>query len=132
MLFQSIRKKDIGKYLYGIPNISGKTRANYASALHDFWYNYLYEEEEILTLADLPKIPNIPYELGFRKIATIEDREKIVDLIKERTYHKNEKVWLAIDVLCSYNSLRPGDLLRLKEGDIDLEYGVLTFWRPTK
>jgi integrase len=129
---KTIRKKDIREFLYGIPKISEKTRANYAATLRNFWYKFLYEEEEILTLADLPKIPDVPYELGFRKIVQIDIREKIVNRIRQRTYHINPKIWLGVDLLCAYNNLRPGDLLRLKEGDIDLEYGVLTFWRPTK
>lgn len=127
-----VKKRDLNRFLQSLENISEKTRHNYCSQLRDFYYNYLYEEEEILTLVDLPKMPKIEFELGFRKIIDIETREKIVDRFKERTYEKNPKVWLAIDVLCAYNNLRPGDLPRLKEGDIDLEYGVLTFWRPTK
>ncbi len=127
-----IKKRDLNHFLHSLENISEKTRANYCSQLRDFYYNYLYEEEEILTLVDLPKMPKIEFELGFRKIIDIETREKIVDRFKERTYEKNPKLWLAIDILCAYNNLRPGDLPRLKEGDIDLEYGVLTFWRPTK
>ncbi len=35
-------------------------------------------------------------------------------------------------MLCSYNKLRPGDLWNLKEEDIDLDFGVITIWRPTK
>ncbi|MCK5311628.1 MAG: hypothetical protein KAJ62_05935 [Desulfobacteraceae bacterium] len=127
-----IKKKNINQFLQSLPNISEKTRANYASQIRDFYYNFLYEEEEILTLVDLPKMPKIEFELGFRKIIGIETREKIVDQFKKNTYKKNPKLWLAIDILCAYNNLRPGDLPRLKEGDIDLEYGVMTFWRPTK
>lgn len=127
-----IKKKDISRFLQSLKNISKKTKANYTSQIRDFYYNFLYEEEEILGLADLPKMPKIDFELGFRKIINIETREKIVDRFKEMTYEKNPKLWLAVDILCAYNNLRPGDLPRLKEGDIDLEYGVMTFWRPTK
>ncbi|MCG8410938.1 MAG: hypothetical protein MI739_06620, partial [Bacteroidales bacterium] len=127
-----IKKRHLRDFLFGIPNISEKTRSNYASQLHDFYYHFLYDEEEILTLADLPKIPDIPFELGFRKITDIETREKIMDKLKETTYHRNPKIWLAIDLLCAYNNIRPVDITRLKECDIDLEYGVLTFWRPSK
>ena len=35
-------------------------------------------------------------------------------------------------MLCSYTKLRPGDLRNLKESDIDIEFGVMTIWRPTK
>ncbi|MBU1194102.1 MAG: hypothetical protein KKE62_07320 [Proteobacteria bacterium] len=129
---KEINKKEINHFLESLGSVSDKTKANYASQIRDFFYNFLYEEEEILNLIDLPKMPKIRYELGFRNIIDIETREKIVERFKERTYEKNPKLWLAIDILCAYNNLRPGDLPRLKEGDINLEYGVLTFWRPTK
>ncbi|MCM2283362.1 MAG: hypothetical protein NDI81_01175 [Desulfobacula sp.] len=128
---KDIKKKEIRNFLDSL-NVSDKTKKNYSTQLHDFWFNFLYEEEEILTLAQLPKFPKIDVELGFRKLVDMETREKIVDMIKKLTYQKSPKIWLAIDILCTYNNLRPGDIRRLKEGDIDLDYGVLTFWRPTK
>ena len=126
-----IKRKDIRNFLDTL-DVSDKTKKNTASQLHDFWYNFLYEEEEVLTLAQLPKFPKIDVQLGFRKLVDIETREKIIDKLKEMTYARNPKIWFAVDLLCTYNNLRPGDLRRLKEGDIDLEYGVVTFWRPTK
>lgn len=128
---KKIKRRDIRKFLDTL-NVSDKTKKNYASQLHDFWYNFLYEEEEILNLSQLPKFPKICVQLGFRKLVDLDTREKIVDKLKEKTYHRSPKIWLGVDLLCTYNSLRPGDLRRLREGDIDLEYGVLTFWRPTK
>ncbi|MCG8551599.1 MAG: hypothetical protein MI799_14460 [Desulfobacterales bacterium] len=128
---KSIKRKHIRNFLDTL-DVSDKTKKNYATQLHDFWYNFLYEEEEILNLSQLPKFPQIDVQLGFRKLVDIETREKIVDTLKERTYNRSPKIWLGVDLLCTYNSLRPGDLRSLKEGDIDLEYGVLTFWRPTK
>jgi integrase len=128
---KDIKKKEIRTFLDSL-NVSDKTKKNYSTQLHDFWFNFLYEEEEILSLAQLPKFPKIDVELGFRKLVDMETREKIVDMIKKLTYQKSPKIWLAIDILCTYNNLRPGDIRRLKEGDIDLDYGVLTFWRPTK
>jgi len=128
---KDIKRKDIRSFLDSM-DVSDKTKKNYSTQLHDFWYNFLYEEEEIISIEQLPKFPQIDVELGFRKLVDMETRETIVDKLKELTYQKNPKIWLAIDLLCTYNNLRPGDIRRLKEGDIDLEYGVLTFWRPTK
>lgn len=128
---KNIKRKDIRNFLDTL-DVSDKTKKNTASQLHDFWYNYLYEEEEILTLAQLPKFPKIDAQLGFRKLVDIDTRESILDKLKERTYSRNPKIWFGVDLLCTYNSLRPGDLRRLKEGDIDLTYGIITFWRPTK
>jgi len=126
-----IRRPDIRKFLYSIEGISEKTRYNHRTVLHNFWHEYLYGEEEILSLADLPRFPDVPYEMGFRKMIDINDREKILETIRERT-KENPKAWLAIDMLCAYGQIRPVDLSRLTEGDIDVKNGIVTFWRPSK
>lgn len=128
---KEIKKKEIRGFLDSL-NVSSKTKKNYASQLHDFFYNFLYDEEEILSIDQLPRFPKIDVELGFRKLVDMDTREKIVDKLRDMTYERSPKIWLGVDLLCTYNNLRPGDIRRLKEGDIDLEYGVLTFWRPTK
>ncbi len=67
---KTIKKKDINDFLKTL-KVSDKTKANYASQLHDMFYKYLYEEVEVLSLATLPKFPEVNYELGFRKIIGI-------------------------------------------------------------
>lgn len=59
----------------------------------------------MLNLATLPKFPEVDYELGFRKIIGIQEREAIIDELKKQTYHINPKIWLAVDMLCSYNKI---------------------------
>ena len=96
------------------------------------FYKYLYGEVDVLNLSNLPKFPEVEYELGYRKIIDINEREDIIGELKKQTYNTNPKLWLAIDILCTYSKLRPGDLRTIKEKDFDLEYGVMTIWRPTK
>ncbi len=142
---KDIRKKDIRKFLKSLKKtikdengkdvrvpLADKTKALHCSQLHDMYHNFLYEEEEILNLAQLPKFPKVEYELGFRKLIDIGTREQIVDRLKEMTYPHNPKIWLGVDMLCAYAKIRPLDLRRLKEGDIDLDQGFATFWRPSK
>jgi integrase len=80
----------------------------------------------------MPRMPKIDFELGYRKITDIETQNAVLDKIKQISYHLNEKVWLGCDMLALYVNIRPKDLLNLCEGDIDLEYGVMTIKRPTK
>ncbi|MCP4745813.1 MAG: hypothetical protein GY874_06670 [Desulfobacteraceae bacterium] len=129
---KTIKKGDIKGFLYGIEGISEKTRYNYRSTLHDFFRNFLVEEEDILSITDAPKFPDINYELGYRKITDLQTREKIIQKVHNISFHINPKIWLGIELLSSYIVLRPLDLLRLKEEDINLQHGILTFWRPTK
>ena len=112
--------------------LADKGKACHCSQLHDMFFNFLYDEEEVLELAQLPRFPKVDENLGFRKLIDIGDRELIINSIKESTYEESPKIWLGIDLLCSYGRIRPLDLRRLTEEDIDLEYGVMTFWRPSK
>jgi integrase len=128
---KNLKKKNLRAFLDSL-NVSSKTKQNYSIQFHDFFHNFLYDEEEILSLGQIPRFPKIDVELGFRKLVDMDTREKIVDKLKEMTYKRNPKIWLGVDLLCTYNNIRPGDIRNLKEGDIDLQYGVLTFWRPTK
>ena len=81
-------------------------------------------------MAQMPVMPQIKYELGYR---TITDRETQQSIIMEvrRISDSNEKIWFGIDMLSVYVSMRPGDLLKIRERDIDLEYGVITIHNPT-
>ncbi len=107
--------------------MADKTKKGHCSQLHDFYLNFLYEEEEIINLAQFPKFPKLSIEMGFRKLITIEDRELVLDQLKKATYKTNPKIWFGVELLSSYGRIRPLDLRLLREGDIDLEYGVMTF-----
>ncbi len=111
-------------------DMSEKTRANYASRLHDFWKWML--QRQVITLAQMPIFPKNDFELEYRKITDMDTQEKIIQTVYEMTHGLNPKIWLGIDLLATYVNLRPGDLLKLKEGNIDTEHGELVFHYPTK
>lgn len=56
----------------------------------------------------------------------------LAGIFNGNSIEKNPKIWLGIDLLATYVNLRPGDLLKIKEKDIDLEHGVITIHNPTK
>ncbi|WP_320040804.1 hypothetical protein [uncultured Desulfobacter sp.] len=78
----------------------------------------------------MPEFPEIDYELGYRNVTTWEIQSQILDQIKKDV--KNPKQWFGIELLSVYTKLRPADLLKLTEGDIDLESGMLFIHYPTK
>jgi integrase len=125
-----INSADIDEFLFGLPNISEKTRANYKSTLSDFWTQI--KKWKIISLAELPDFTEIEIdvELGYRNFTTWEVQAKIIDKIKEMA--KNPKQWFGIELLCVYTKLRPQDLLKLTEGDIELDPGMLYIHHPTK
>lgn len=110
--------------------ISEKTRANYMSRISDFWKWIL--KRRVINLVQMPIFPGIEYELGYRTITDIDTQEEIIKKVFDMTYDLNPKIWLGIDLLATYVNLRPGDLLKLQEADVDIIHGELTFHYPTK
>jgi len=127
---REITGADIEDYLYRIPGISEKTRFNHMTQLRDFW-KWCLKRGNIITLAEMPTFPEIDYELGYRKITDWATQEKVIDKIKELSYHINPKIWFGIDMLATYTALRPDDLRRVKENSLDSN-GFLIIHNPTK
>ncbi|MBW2631027.1 MAG: hypothetical protein JRC90_04565 [Deltaproteobacteria bacterium] len=108
--------------------VSDKTRANIKSGLHDFW-GWLIKRK-ILKRWQMPEFPACKFELGYRKIIDKNTQWNILEEIKKISYHINPKIYLGIKWLCTYISVRPGEMVKLKEGDIDLGNGYLLFPHP--
>jgi integrase len=70
--------------------------------------------------------------LAYRTITDIKTQEAIIEKVFELSHKINPKIWFGIDLLSTYVNLRPGDLLKIKEKDIDLDHGVVTIYFPTK
>ncbi|WP_176761215.1 tyrosine-type recombinase/integrase [Desulforhopalus singaporensis] len=101
--------------------VSDKTRSNIKSCLHTFW-TWL-RKRRVITLQQFPEFPEIKFNLGFRKIIDKDTQEKIIDEVKRISYHRNPKIWLGIKWLATYVSIRPGELLKMTERDIDTKLG---------
>lgn len=125
-----IKRKHIKAFLWSL-DVSDKTRFNYRSTLSHF-FNVFLVDEEYLRISEVPRFPPVAYELGYRNIVDMPTQSLIVNQVKEDTWELNPKIWLGIDMLRTYISLRPDDLRRLKEEDVDEKGGYLIVWRPTK
>jgi len=108
--------------------VSGKTRANMRSCLHTFW-TWL-RKRRILALHQMPEFPEVRYELGFRKIVDKPTQQAIIEEVKRSSFHINPKVWLGIKWLSTYISIRPAELVAIKEEHINLEQGFLFIPHP--
>lgn len=127
---KEITGADIEDYLFSIEGISEKTRANYKSRISDFWKWIL--RRQVINLSQMPIFPEIEFELGYRNITDMATQEAILKQVFDMTYGLNPKIWLGIDLLSKHVSLRPGDLLKLREADVDVKNGELVFQYPTK
>lgn len=108
-------------------NVSQKTRHNIRSCLHDFW-TWL-RKRKMLGLQEMPEFPEVKFELRFRKTIEKEAQESILEEVREISQH-NPKIWLGIKWLCTYISLRPGELIAIREEHIDLDSGYLIIPSP--
>jgi integrase len=116
---------EIEDFLLAQADISRKTRFNIRAALNNF-FGWLVKRR-IISPTERPELPDCSFELGWRKIVDKETQETILAEIKRIA---PERVWLGIKWLCDYPAVRPGELLRLKEGEILREQGVLIFPSP--
>jgi len=118
---KAIQFSGLEDFYFSLPiHLTEKTKANIFTTLHSFW-TWISKREGI----PIPEFPVITYELKRRKTISKEQQEAILDEIKRISYHINPKIWLGIKWLCTYISLRPGELINIKEGDIDLKLEVI-------
>ncbi len=103
---------------------SGKTKENYVRALRAFW-----TWASDVTGVSVPKFPLDTPELGYRKTVDKVQQGKILEEVKRISAY-NPKIWLAIKFLSTYISIRPGEIVTLEEGNIDLGNGYLYFPHP--
>lgn len=94
--------------------LSSKTIANMRSALHDF-FDWLVRRDVIQTA---PRFPEIRVKLAYRQIIGKETQQALLEEIRRIAPHK---VWLGIKWLCTYISIRPGELIKIREQDVDTE-----------
>lgn len=112
---KSIGFGEIEDFLHS-QDVSDKTKSNMKSGLHSF-FRWVSRREKI----PMPEFPETPFELGWRKIIDKETQQAIIDEVYRISYHINPKIWLGIKWLATYISIRPGEMLALKEGDIDIK-----------
>lgn len=124
---KSIAYPDIEDFLFS-QKVAGKTRANMKSCLHDFW-TWLRKRREIRP-QEVPEFPEMKYELGWRGIIDIETQQSVIRRVEELADRINPKVSMAIRWLATYISLRPGELLGIREGQINRKEGFIVIPHP--
>jgi integrase len=70
------------------------------------------------------------YTMSLRKLLTKERQAEVLDQVFEMYKDTNPKVYVGIKWLCTYTNLRPDELRNIKEGDIDLDRGVIQIPHP--
>ena len=122
---KNIGSGEIEDFIFHDKNISNKTRSNLKSCLHDF-FKWVSRRERI----PMPEFPEVPFELGWRNIIDLDTQQKVLDEIYRISWHLNPKIYLGIHLLRTYVSIRPGELVNVKERQIDLKMGAIIIPHP--
>jgi integrase len=97
--------------------LSDKSKHNILSTIHSF-FAWLKKRREI---PEMPDFPLVEFELGYRRTVSKEIQQQIIEEV--RRICPNNRVYLGIKWLATYISVRPGELIKLTEGNIDTGNG---------
>jgi len=109
-------------------DLSSKSRANAKSTIHSF-FTWL-RRRRVLSAHQLPEMPEVPFELEFRKTIPKETQQAILDELASISRDTNPRIWIAVKWLSTYFSIRPNEMISLKEGQIDRENGFFIIPHP--
>lgn len=105
-------------------NLSDKTKHNIISTMRIF-YKWMLRRQEIISI---PEFPEVSFVLGYRR--TVDKLTQIAIIEEVKRICPNSKVYLGIKWLATYFSIRPAEMIKLKEGEIDTGNGYLYFPHP--
>ena len=119
---KDIKYADLEDFLLSLPKgLSGKSKKNVFTTLHSF-FAWCVKRDYV---DRIPGWPEIKYELGWRATVDKQTQERIIEEVKRISYHINPKIYIGIRWLATYISIRPIELINIKEGDFDLGLGVV-------
>ncbi len=124
---KTIQYADLEDFLIDL-KLSDKSKSNTKSCLNSFWSWLL--KRKIIRSDQMPEFPVITFELGFRKTIDKSLQSKIIQEIKKISYSINPKIWLGVKMLSTYISIRPLELISIKEKDIDIKTGFIFIPHP--
>jgi integrase len=78
----------------------------------------------------MPEFPEIHFKMEMKTVVSIEDQQAIIEEVKRISWKDNPRIWLGIKLLSLYPRVRPGELLNVKEGHINLTENWIVFPQP--
>lgn len=123
---KTIGNRDLEKIRDSLPShLSQKTIHNIFTSLHAFYTWVKDGEEDRVPSFRIPKFPKIEFQLAWRKILDRETQWAVLEEVKRISWQVNPKIYLGCLWLSTYTSVRPVELLNVKEGEFDLSNGIL-------
>jgi integrase len=100
-----------------LETLSTKYVHNIFMTLKAFWRYQAKADKHIL----MPDFPATPFRMQSRKILSHETRALVLDEISRISWHRDPKIWAAISLLALNPNVRPMEILRAREQDLDLK-----------
>ena len=115
---KEIQFGDLEDFMHSV-SLSDKSKHNILSTVHSL-FAWMKRRREI---SALPDFPEVSFELGYRRTVDKETQQRIIEEVGRICM--NRKVYWGIKWLATYISIRPGELIKLQEGNIDTSNGYL-------
>ena len=96
-------------------------------------YRWLWQTGEI-AYDQIPRFPVVQAKMAYRKIFEHKETQtRVLDKVRKLSWGINPRIYIGILFLATYINVRPGELISIREKDIDLENGrILIHGRSTK
>jgi len=107
-------------------DMASKSRNDMRVILKDFWSWVCRREDQV----QMPTFPKTSFELGWRNIIDIQTQSLIINEIRKISFNINPRIWIGIKWLSTYISIRPGELVEIKEGEINIHSGIVVIPHP--
>ena len=114
---ENFKKRDFQLFANSLEGYSSKSKHNYLADIKQF-FHWLFDNDDI---EKLPKFPKVKFSLARRNTITKDTQAKILDEVYRLAKPVNIKIHIGIKFLSTYFNCRPGELLQIRERDIDLE-----------
>lgn len=109
--------------------VGNNTLSKWRSVLHDFW-KWVVRREKKKSKLEMPEFPDIKFEMEMKNVVNLDDQAAIIEEVKRITWEKNPRIWLGIWLMSWYPKVRPGEMLNLQEGHINLAENWILFPHP--
>jgi integrase len=131
--FENRNVKDIGygdiedffHHLRSSTSLSGKSLHNIRTTLHSFFRWIEKREKKNGQGFTVPDFPEVRYEIKMRKVLDKDTQLLVLDEVKRISWAINPKIYLGCLWLSTYINVRPGEMIKVLETDVDLSNRVI-------
>jgi integrase len=126
---KDIAEGEIDDFLSADHGIGNKTLSNWKTVLVDFW-TWVVRREKRRSKLDMPEFPDIHFSMEMKTVVSVADQQAIIEEVKRISWQHNPRIWLGIKLLSIYPRVRPGELMNVKEGHLNLTENWIVFPHP--